>query len=616
MNVLYEEEGGFKVGAVLADGGTSLQVEAPHGKRSKIKSSAVLLHFENPPLAGFMDAAQSVAQGVDVDFLWQCCGAAEFSFEALGQEYFGRAPAAQEAAGLLLKLHGSPMYFYKKGKGRYKAAPADALKAALASVEKKRLLAEEKQRQVDELIAGRLPGAFVPLVSKLLYAPDKNSIEWKALESACDHLKLTPARVLAKCGALESPHVYHLNRFLFEFFPRGTGFGELPPVEAPGELPHADVAAFSIDDATTTEIDDAFSVTKRAGGRVRIGVHIAAPALGIAMGSAVDAAARARLSTVYFPGTKITMLPAQAIAEFTLAAGKARPALSLYVDLAADGSIDATTSRCEQVPIVANLRHAELDEAFSTEAVAAASIAHAHGDELMVLLRLAQRLEAVRGSGGAEAETERAEFNFEIDGDRVRIVERRRGTPVDRVVSELMIYANTTWGAQLAQAGYAAIYRAQTGNAARMTTAPAPHEGLGVAQYAWSSSPLRRYVDLINQRQLIALLAGQPGPYQNGDETLLTALRDFELAYEAYVAFQRNMERYWCLRWIEQEAAYRLNATVIRDNLVRFNRLPLVIRVPSLRDAAAGDQVMVEVSRLDPWDLALHGEFIAKVSSS
>jgi exoribonuclease-2 len=234
----------------------------------------------------------------------------------------------------------------------------------------------------------------------------------------------------------------------------------------------------------------------------------------------------------------------------------------------------------------------------------------------MVLLRLAQRLEAVRGSGGAEAETERAEFNFEIDGDRVRIVERRRGTPVDRVVSELMIYANTTWGAQLAQAGYAAIYRAQTGNAARMTTAPAPHEGLGVAQYAWSSSPLRRYVDLINQRQLIALLAGQPGPYQNGDETLLTALRDFELAYEAYVAFQRNMERYWCLRWIEQEAAYRLNATVIRDNLVRFNRLPLVIRVPSLRDAAAGDQVMVEVSRLDPWDLALHGEFIAKVSSS
>ena len=616
MNVLYEEEGGFKVGSVLADGGTSLQVEAPHGKRSKIKSSAVLLHFEQPPLGSFMDAAQRVAQGVDVDFLWQCCGTAEFSFEALGQEYFGRTPAAQEAAGLLLKLHGSPMYFYKKGKGRYKAAPADALKAALASVEKKRLLAEEKQRYFDELVAGRLPGAFGALVSKLLYAPDKNSIEWKALEAACDHLKLTPARVLAKCGALESPHAYHLNRFLFEFFPRGTAFEELPPVEAPAELPRADAAAFSIDNATTTEIDDAFSVTKRAGGRVRIGIHIAAPALGITMGSAVDAVARARLSTVYFPGTKITMLPPQAVAEFTLAAGKARPALSLYADLAADGSIEATTSRCEQVPIVANLRHDELDEAFSADAVAAASVAHAHGDELMVLLRLAQRLGAARGSGGAEGEAERAEFNFEIDGDRVRIVERRRGTPVDKVVSELMIYANTTWGAQLAQAGYAAIYRAQTGNAARMTTAPAPHEGLGVAQYAWSSSPLRRYVDLINQRQLMALLAGQPGPYHNGDEALLTALRDFELAYEAYLAFQRNMERYWCLRWIEQEAGYRLDATVIRDNLVRFNRLPLVIRVPSLRDAAAGDQVTIEVSRLDPWDLTLHGEFTANVSGS
>ena len=71
-------------------------------------------------------------------------------------------------------------------------------------------------------------------------------------------------------------------------------------------------------------------------------------------------------------------------------------------------------------------------------------------------------------------------------------------------------------------------------------------------------------------------------------EGLLAALRDFELAYDAYAEFQRSMERYWCLRWIEQEHVTELDATVIRDNLVRCNRLPLVMRVPSLRDAAAG----------------------------
>ena len=223
MNVFYEEEGTFKVGAILADNDTSLQVEAPHGKRSKIKASAVLLRFDQPALGAFCDAAQRVADEVDVDFLWQCCGADEFSFDVLGQEYFGHAPSALESAGLLFKLHGAPMYFYKKGKGRYKAAPADALKAALASVEKKRLQAEQKQRWADELVAGRLPPEFAPLVAKLLYAPDKNTLEWKALDAACEQLKLSPARVLANCGALASPHEYHLNRFLFEYFPRGAG---------------------------------------------------------------------------------------------------------------------------------------------------------------------------------------------------------------------------------------------------------------------------------------------------------------------------------------------------------------------------------------------------------
>jgi exoribonuclease-2 len=178
-----------------------------------------------------------------------------------------------------------------------------------------------------------------------------------------------------------------------------------------------------------------------------------------------------------------------------------------------------------------------------------------------------------------------------------------------------MIFVNSEWGRQLSEAGYAAIYRAQANGMARMTTVAAAHDGLGVAQYAWASSPLRRYVDLINQRQILALLAGEPGAYQPGDAALLTALRDFELAYDAYAGFQRNMERYWCLRWIEQENVQALDATVIRESLVRFNHLPLVIRVPSLRDAAAGDPVRIALSRLDPWELTLHGEFESKVSA-
>ena len=608
MNVFYEEDGGFKVGAVLADNDSSLQVEAPHGKRSKVKAAAVLLRFEQPALGAFMDAAQRAADDIDVDFLWECCGGDEFGFEAIGRDYFGHAPSAVEAAGLLLRLHGAPMYFYKKGKGRYKAAPAESLKAALAGIEKKRLQAEERERHIGEFAAGRLPAPFAPMVSKLLYAPDKNSLEWKTLEAACERLKLTPARLFERCGALGSAYDYHLNRFLFEHFPQGVDFGTLPALPVPAELPLAAVRAFSIDDETTTEIDDAFSVMPREGGGWRIGIHIAAPALGIAPDSSLDVAARGRLSTVYFPGDKITMLPPPAIDAFTLAAGDARPVLSLYLDVDAECAVVGSESRCERVAVAANLRHGALEDRFTAEALTAGVVDHDYGAEIGVLWRLAQQLQAARGKADPAAEQQRTEYNYYVENGRVRIVERRRGSPIDKVVAELMIRANADWGGALRAAEYAAAYRVQTGGVARMTTAPAPHDGLGVAQYAWSSSPLRRYVDLINQRQLLALFAGAPAVYAPNDAGLLAALREFELAYDSYAEFQRMMERYWCLRWIEQEGVGALDATVVRDSLVRFERLPLVIRVPSLRDAATGDRVRIALSRLDLWELSVHGE--------
>jgi len=610
MHVFFEEDGEFRAGTVMTEQPASLHVELPHGKRVKVKAANVLLRFEQPLPGELMARAQAAAQTIDTDFLWQCCGPDEFGAETLGRDYYGRAPDALEAAALLIKLHGAPMYFYKKGKGRYKAAPADALQAALASAEKKRAQAELKQRWLADLKASRLPDAFRPLVNRLLYAPDKNSLEWKALETACDELRLTPPQLFARCGALASPYDYHLNRFLFEYFPDGTAFGDVPPPALPADLPRAEVAAFSIDDAATTEIDDAFSVTPLPGGGTRIGIHIAAPALGIAPGSALDAIARRRLSTVYFPGAKITMLPEPAIEAYTLVAGGERPALSLYADVNAAGTLTVVDSRCERVTIAANLRSGELDRVFNTETLAADAIAHEFGGALRQLWEVATQLEVARGKA-EQASEQRPEYSFYVTGERVRIVQRERGTPLDKVVSELMIYANSEWGRRLAEAGHAALYRAQSNGVARVTVEPAPHQGLGVPYYAWTSSPLRRYADLVNQRQLLALIAGTPAPYQ-ADDALRELARAFEFTYDAYAGFQYQMERYWCLRWLEQEGVASMAGAVIRDNLVRLDDLPLVVRVFGLRGAAAGERVRVTLSKLDLWELTLHADLEAK----
>jgi exoribonuclease-2 len=499
------------------------------------------------------------------------------------------------------------MYFYKKGKGRYKPAPPEALKAALASVERKRREAEKRGQYVAQLMASKLPPEFEPLRLPLLYKPEKQSLEWKALEEACEKLKVTPARLFERCGALPSTRDYHLDRFLFEFFPRGTALPAIP-VPLPQDLPLAEVEAFSIDDVTTTEIDDALSVTKRPDGGVSIGIHIAVPALGIAPESALDVMARERLSTVYYPGGKVTMLPEAAIGAYTLLERSERPALSLYLEIAADGSIAARTTRVERVHIAENLRHDSLEAAFNETTLAAGRVEHRYAEELATLWHFARSLESARRGAAAEYEP-RPEYSFYVENDRVRIVQRLRGTPVDKIVSELMIQANSAWGRLLAENGAAAIYRVQGGGKVRMSTVPAGHEGLGVESYAWTSSPLRRYVDLVNQRQLVALARGEPAPYGANDERLLAAMRDFEIAHDAYAEFQRQMERYWCLRWLLQENVRTATATVIRESLARLDELPLVVRVPSLPALAPGTRIELELSDVDLLELGLRCEF-------
>ena len=615
MNIFYEEDGAFKVGAILTDNTTSLQVENTHGKRSKVKTANVLLRFNQPGLTEFMVQAEGIAQGIDVEFLWQCCPPDEFGFDVLASEYFGHAPNPVEAAGTLISLHSSPMYFYKKGRGQYKAAPAEALKSALASAEKKRLLAASQARYTEQLIAFTLPPEFADMLPQLLYKPDRNTVETKALEAACAATNLSAAHLLQRCGALPSTQNYHLQRFLFEHFPRGIGFPAVT-LDAWSELPLAEGTAFSIDDATTTEIDDAFSVRQLDNGNWRIGVHIAAPTLGIAPGAAGDVIAAQRLSTVYMPGDKITMLPDSVVQIFTLSADKVCPALSLYLEVESDTLTVLNTESCiERIHIAANLRHDTLEPLFNEDTLAAGKRDYPFAPELTLLWNLAQKLEAARGKSG-DNNAQQWDYNFYVVDDHITISSRQRGSPIDKVVSELMIFVNSEWGKLLAAHDIAGIYRTQNNGKVKMSTVPAPHQGLGVAQYLWSSSPLRRYVDLINQRQIICLLRGETPCYAKNDTTLFAVMRDFDAAYTVYNEFQRGMERYWCLRWLLQENVQQIEAVVLRENTVRLATIPLLQRIPSLPELPPNSRVILEIGEVDLLDLNVQARFVSVVAEN
>lgn len=636
MNVFYEEDGGFKAGNVLADQGASLQVESATGKRSKVKSAHVLFDFRDPDPATLMRDAQALADGIDLAFLWECAPQAEFSFKDLALDYYGHQASPTESAALVTRLHSAPMYFYRKGRGQYRAAPPDALKAALAGVERKQREAVAQAEYVETLVAGHLPEAFRGRMRELLFQPDRNKIEFKAIAEACKQLGTTPDRLMLSTGGVASAFDLHRDRFVYDQFPRGTGF---PEVEIPaiGDLPEAAVAAFSIDDSATTEIDDALSVTAIDpvdGSRAwRIGVHIAAPGLAIRPGDAIDAIARDRYSTVYSPGEKITMLPDPVVAAFTLDAGSARPALSLYVDAVEDAAgawrVVASDSRIERVPIAENLRHDRLDDVVTEAALDAGDVDMPRKDEIAVLWRFAnglhaQRQEARVAAGLRPEGAQRADYSFRVERDAegrevVAITERRRGAPLDRIVAELMILANSTWGKLLADRRVPGIYRAQSGafgpaGRVRMVTHPAPHVGLGVAQYAWSTSPLRRYVDLVNQWQIAACIAGTTAPFVPKDAQLFAIVSGFDAAYAAYADYQSRMERYWCLRWLAQEGVTTADAraTGREDHAVLFD-IPLLVKVAGLDGAgvARGQRIEIGIADTDEVDLVARAKLLA-----
>jgi len=641
MYLLFDDAGKPTTGRILSEADNSLQVELDSGKRVKVKSANAWLRFDKPEPHALMSQAQALLEGMELPLAYEFAPEDEFDFAALASVYFDDPPSHVQQTAALLCLQSAPHYFRRLGKGRYKKAPAEILAQALLAIEKKQQVQAQIEAWSAELVAGQCPAAVRSQLYKILFKPDKNSPEYKAVVQAARDSHTAPLTLLQQAGAIGNAYEFHWQRFLFEHFPKGTGFGDLAAPALSEALPLADVQAFSIDDSQTTEIDDALSVQGLGSGVVTLGIHIAAPALSIQPDSALDQVARQRLSTVYMPGHKITMLPDAVVQAFTLQAGQACPAVSLYVriDEASWAVLDSHT-RLERVPIADNLRHDQIDhivtEAWlqgeaNPEAPAAAQRWQA---ELAWLHGLAQHLKAAREVVRGKPETfNRPDHTFRLDGvgedgpqghETVIMGLRQRGAPLDLIVAEAMIVANSTWGQWLAQCGVPGIYRSQAslapGIKVRMGAKALPHAGIGVPAYAWSTSPLRRYVDMVNQWQIIACVrhgatAALVAPFKPKDANLLAVIGAFDAAYSAYNDFQRGMERYWTLKYIEQNGITELDVSLIKDALARADTLPLVLPIMGADGWPRGAQARVRLGRSDLMALDVSATVVARLDN-
>jgi exoribonuclease-2 len=338
------------------------------------------------------------------------------------------------------------------------------------------------------------------------------------------------------------------------------------------------------------------------------------------------------------PGYKLTMLPDEVVQKYTLMEGQDCPAVSLYVTLdEATLEIKSSETKLERVHIGANLRHDQLDAVVTTAWLEDPKFEHKidpkpllnKREQLSFLYRLANDLKAKRELVRGKPENfNRPDYNFKLVGnngaeptgnEQVQISVRQRGAPLDLIVSEAMILANSSWGSWMAELGVPGIYRSQAsmlpGVKVRMGTKALPHAGIGVKSYAWSSSPLRRYVDLVNQWQIIACArhgktAALAAPFKPKDAELFSIISSFDAAYSAYNGYQNAIERFWTLKYLQQNTIVEVPATLFKDNLARADHLPLVLPVMGAQGLPRGARVLVKLGDIDLVSLDIHGTVI------
>ena len=581
MNIFYEESGQFKVAAVIQKNDSTYQADTQHGKRTKVKAANVFAEFDGD-MAAFLEKAQNEAAEIDTDLLWETCGEEEFTAAAIAEEYFGHAPSKTELAATLIALYAAPMYFYKKAKGVFKAAPEETLKQALAAIERKKQQEALMEEWTGRLKNGELPPEIAADLPAILHMPDKQSLTYKAFAKAADSLKLSFYELAKQTGGIQSLPQYLLDGFKLRHFPRECA---APPVPDTAGLPQAEgIAAFSIDDDSTTEVDDALSVQNLPDGGRRIGIHIAAPALAVQAGDAMEKIIFQRQSTAYFPGGKITMLPDEWVAAFSLDEGKTQPAVSIYFGVDAEWRAGKPECKIERVAIADNLRIQTIEPHFNRETGLEGGNAFPHHDDLAWFYRLAVELQKQRGKYEPDRPPQ-YDYGIELLSDgQVQISRRERGSPIDTLVSEMMILANSTWAEMLHDNGLPGLFRVQPAlGKVRMSTKSEPHIGMGVQHYGWFTSPLRRAADYVNQKQLISLIdPAAEARFKNGDPGLFAEVGNFESAYTAYQDFQRDLESYWSLVWLEQQNAVETQAQILKEDLVRIDGLPLVVRATGI----------------------------------
>ncbi|ASY41296.1 ribonuclease catalytic domain-containing protein [Taylorella equigenitalis] len=623
MHILYEEAGKIKAGTVAKDAPATFQVTTSSGKVVKVKKQNVLLEFTDIDPTELMNGAIPEIP-LKANDLWELIPAEGMEFESIIELCSDLPnPPTSYKLGVLEFLRSNPIYFQKKNKTHFIPAPKEQIEAALLANEKKKQQEALQKSYLDSLRKKEVPEGIAK-DPQVFLNKNKSPFFYKALEDYLTESGKSLNNILMELGLFQNE--LELHKYLLSYsYPelmRPHTFGldiKMPDTNtlSQSKLDKATVEAYSVDDDQTTEIDDAFSVMQVDEDIYKISIHIAAPALVYERDNWLHKISTKRMSTFYAPTEKYTMLPDDIVQSFSLNQGEEKPTVSLYLKAnVKTGEILEHENKIELIEVKENLALNKLDNIITKEYLESSEEGK-YKDLFNPLLKFAKARRKIREDYRGYPETQRDEYTFKINDElnKIEIEPRCRTSPLNFIVAELMILCNHIWADDISKSKIPAIFRGYNFGRTSQGTKPTAHALIGVDKYAWFSSPLRRFVDLVNQAQLIALIKGGMAaqlisPFKPKDAELQKLIAKFDDVYSDFSLHQNNLEKYWCLRYILQENITEVKATAIRNNIVRFNDLPFVAELSKTYTFEKGQELNLKINSVDLASLSLDANLI------
>ncbi|MDL1967772.1 MAG: ribonuclease R [Deltaproteobacteria bacterium] len=385
-------------------------------------------------------------------------------------------------------------------------------------------------------------------------------------------------RILVKLGVWDKNENIELHRYKIptvfpgEVIKNATDLVDRhkDPADFKGRLDLTDLSAITIDGQSTLDFDDAISIEDK-GDHYRLGVHIADVGHFIKKEAVIDKEAVNRGSSIYMPDRKLPMLPS-CLAEnlCSLIAGKVRPAISIIIKLSRSSEIINYEIVSSLVKVKRQLTYYDVNTIADEDY------------EVLILHDMAKKFREKRLKQDA-IQISLPDINVWLNNGKINVTKINRESPGRMLVSEIMIMANWLMAKFLLKHDIPAIFRSQAEPRERLyrgeegtlfqnwmqrkflsrfvlSPEAKNHSGLGLGAYVTATSPIRKYFDLITQRQLRGIL-GLEEPYSKKEIESLIQRLEQPMSYVSKI--QRSRYRYWLLKYLERKIREKQEAIVL-----------------------------------------------------